>query len=266
MIRTEYKNLTTEELSLLKLLDDNEIKAFTVEQIQKLAKNNLNYVRSAIERLAKRAPSPIIRIENGKYVRHDFRNEYVIGTFLVEDGVVAYWTALNLHGLTEQFPNTIFIQTTRQKKSKAIFGVLYQFIKVRPDKMAGIVTSGYGNLKFKITDVEKTIVDCFDLPAYSGGYTELIYALNKAKLNNTRLIAVAKAVNNIAAIKRLGFLLEVIDEVKYSPYIDYALSRVNKKYDLLDPHGDETGSYIGKWKLRVNLSADGILNIIQRTN
>ncbi len=167
-----------------------------------------NNLQPILELLAKRNPPHIYRIEKGKYVTRTFRNEYVISNYLVEDGVVAYWTALNLHGLTEQFPNTIFVQTTKQNKHKTIFGVRYQFVKIQPEKMVGIITQGYGNHQFRMTGVEKTIVDCFHLPQYSGGYAELLYALNKAKVSSTKLTDAAKAVNNIAVIKRLGFLMQ----------------------------------------------------------
>jgi predicted transcriptional regulator of viral defense system len=30
-------------------------------------------------------------------------------------------------------------------------------------------TMGYGNERFRITGIEKTLLDCFDLPQYSGG-------------------------------------------------------------------------------------------------
>ena len=55
------------------------------------------------------------------------------------------------------------------KQRKTVFGVSYHFVKVKPNKATGYEKSGVGNA-FKITGVEKTIVDCFDLPQYSGGY------------------------------------------------------------------------------------------------
>ncbi|MDR0894293.1 MAG: hypothetical protein LBN06_03185 [Prevotellaceae bacterium] len=61
----------------------------------------------------------------------------MIGTFLARDGVVAYWSALNLHGLTEQFPNSIFIQTSSKRKAAHILGTTYQFVKVDKGMQTG---------------------------------------------------------------------------------------------------------------------------------
>lgn len=66
----------------------------------------------------------IERIEKGKYLiiplgarKGEYTvNEYIIGSQLIQPAVIAYWSALNYHGFTEQMPGTIFIQTTSRKK------------------------------------------------------------------------------------------------------------------------------------------------------
>ena len=66
----------------------------------------------------------------------------------------------------------------------------------------------YGSRSFRITDIEKTIVDCFDLPEHSGGLAELIRAFSSAKHNGEKMIDYIEAIANIGAIKRIGFLVE----------------------------------------------------------
>src|SRR5690606_22932937 len=79
----------------------------------------------------------LTRIEKGKFCRQNFRDEYVIGTFVAANSAVAYWSALNLHGLTEQFSNTVFIQTTHKKLDKSILGTSYKFVRIASYKKAG---------------------------------------------------------------------------------------------------------------------------------
>lgn len=70
----------------------------------------------------------IERIEKGKYLIIPLGakkgkytiNEFVIGYEVVKNAAVAYWSALNYHGFTEQIPNTVFIQTTSRKKNKKL--------------------------------------------------------------------------------------------------------------------------------------------------
>ncbi len=180
-----------------------------------------------------------------------------------QEGAVAYWSALNLHGLTEQFPNKVFIQTTQLKKEVEFAGITYQFIKIKPNKRTGIIFNGYGNYQYPITDIEKTIVDCFDLPKYSGGFAELIRAFYNAKLNSAKLKNYCEAVNNIAVTKRLGFLAEFFEKKNLQSFIKYARSKVNRSYNLFDIFGENTGETNSVWRLKMNLSNETILGIVK---
>ncbi len=171
---------------------------------------------------------------------------------------------MNLHGLTEQFPNAVFIQTTQSKSSKTVFGVAYQFVKVKSAKRVGINIEGFGNHKYRITDIEKTIVDCFELPQYSGGYAELIRALNQTTLDQIKLIAYCTAIENKSVVKRIAFLCELFNKNKMSRFLKYAEQEVNSRYVLLDPFGEEKGSFNNKWKLRLNITQEEIGNICNK--
>ncbi|MCL2072474.1 MAG: hypothetical protein FWH18_00980, partial [Marinilabiliaceae bacterium] len=180
-----------------------------------------------------------------------------------KSGAVAYWSALNLHGLTEQFPNKVFIQTTHLKTEVEFAGTIYQFVKILSKKRVGINFNGHGNYKYPITDIEKTIVDCFDLPQYSGGFAELINAFYSAKLNAKKLIDYCNTVDNIAVIKRLGFLAELFEKKNLNNFVKFARSKVNRSYNLFDTFGENIGETNSSWYLRMNLSKENILKIVQ---
>lgn len=254
------KTLTLNQMNFLKRLDEEEIAVFALDAVKELVSNaeNLNEI---VENLVRKGF--LHRLERGKYCRSTFHDEHVIGTFIAADSAIAYWSALNLHGLTEQFPNTVFVQTVQKKSSVSIFGTYYQYIKIKPHKRTGIVYNGYGNYKYPITDIEKTIVDCFDLPQYSGGYAELIRAFHRAELNTEKLISYCDAVNNVAVIKRIGFLSELFDKKELLPFTEFARTKVNRTYNLFDSFGENTGKPESSWYLRLNLPKEAIKTIIQ---
>lgn len=264
MARSTYisENLSQTQLDMMLLLDENEIDIFTLNDLKVLVNDTSLDINEIIENLVHK--KIISRIERGKYCRSNFRDEKVIGCFLASDGVIAYWSALNLHGLTEQFSNNIFIQTTRIKKDKTVFGVNYQFVKIKDSKRAGITTEGFGNHKYRITDKEKTIVDCFDLPKYSGGYSELIRAFSQTDIDQDKLIQYCKAIGNISVIKRLAFLTELLEKTKMTRFLKYAKGEVNPRYVLIDPFGEEEGSFNNDWKLRLNITEEEILDICNK--
>jgi len=255
-------NLTSAQLEFLKLLDEHEIDIFLLEEIEDKLDRSFSSINEILENLVHKGL--LSRIERGKFCKANFRDEHVIGTFVVQKGAVAYWSALNLHGLTEQFPNTVFIQTTHKKSDKSIFGVNYKFIRISESKRIGISKQGFGNHSYYMTDMEKTIVDCFDLPQYSGGYAELIRAFFEAPLSGEKLTNYCKAVNNIAATKRLGFLAELLDKKGLKSFVRFAKEQVKDSYNPFDPKGSDSGSFNAQWKLRMNISKEEILDIANK--
>jgi len=245
----------------VKYLEEEEIQIFEIKNLKNTLDLDNRIINNIVENLV--IKGFLSRIERGIYCRANFLDENVIGTFLAKESAVAYWSALNLHGLTEQFPNKIFIQTTQVKKEVEFAGTTCQFIKIQPNKRTGIIFNGYGNYKYSITDIEKTIIDCFDLPQYSGGFAELIRAFYNAKLNAPRLIDSCNAVNNIAVIKRLGFLAELFEKKNLNSFVKFAKSKVNRSYNLFDTFGENTGKPNSDWRLRMNLSKENILGIVQ---
>jgi predicted transcriptional regulator of viral defense system len=264
MARGTYisENLTPSQIDMMLLLDEYEMDIFTLQELKDLSSDKFDDINELVENLVHK--KILSRIERGKYCRPNFRDEKVIGTRLVEDGAIAYWTALNLHGLTEQFPNTIFIQTTKVKPQKEVFGVSYQFVKITSSKRTGIIKEGYGNHSYTITDIEKTIVDCFDLPQHSGGYAELIRAFDSAKLSSEKMIEYCKAVNNMAATKRLGYLAELLGKKGMKPFIRFAKAQITQSYNPFDPLSPHEGKYLGEWKLKLNISESTILSLVNK--
>lgn len=258
----EIKNVRKQQLEFIRLLDEYEVNIFTIANIEEQIHHSFKNVQIIADRLVKKGL--LTRIEKGKYCRHNFRDEWVIGNYLVNDGVIAYWSALNRHGLTEQFPNTVFVQTAKEKLDKNVFGVDYKFIRVAKRKLIGYEMYGVGNNQFRMSDIEKTIVDCFDLPEYSGGYAELMRAFNTAKLDAKKMVKYCKAINNIAVTKRIAFLGELLKKENFEAFLKYAKEAINERYILFDPIGLDAGAHVKEWKIRLNVSREEILEIVNK--
>jgi len=252
-------NLTKAQILFLHLLNENEIEYFTISEIEEQLSHKFNNINEVLENLVQK--KFLYRLQKGYYAVKNFTNQNVIGTFISQNRPVAYWSALSIHGLTSRFPNKVFIQTIKRKRDKTIHGVNYKFVTIPERKRAGIITLSYGNNSYPITDIEKTIVDCFDLPKYSGGFDNLIAAFAHAKLNSKKMIEYAEAINNISAIKRMGFIAELLNKKGLQTFIKYAKHRVNKKYNLIDSAGEDSGEFISSWRLRLNVSRDEIINL-----
>ncbi|HED36865.1 MAG TPA: hypothetical protein ENI76_01260 [Ignavibacteria bacterium] len=252
--------MTRLQKEFIDLLDEFGYDIFTVQMIKDCKRISTSKIHQAIRTLTK--SGLLHKLERGKYIRSSFIDSNVIGSFLAPDGGIAYWSALNHHNLTEQFVNVVFVQSAKRRSEELIIeNVRYKFIKIKPDKLIGYKELGYGNHRFKITDIEKTILDCFELPHLAGWYQEIIKAFNNADINQNKLIKYCKVVNNKSVIKRLGFLSEFLLKPNMEKFIEYAQSIVTKPYSLFEIDGETKGEYNSRWKLIINMPNDEILEI-----
>lgn len=246
---------------ILNTLEENHWDVFSLEALHEATKLDKSELHSALWYLARK--KMIVSVQRGKYRRGHFTDEKVIACFIAPDGGIAYWTALNLHGLTEQFPNKTFVQNSRRQGELHLKGIGsgFHYIKVKPQKLVGYTSLGYGNHSYQMTDVEKTIVDCFDLPEYSGGYQEAIKAFCRARPNAKKMVAYCKAIDNITVVKRLAYLTELFGKPNMEYFLEYAKAVRNEKYSPFDPSLPHRGKYLSNWRLIANMSEDEIMEI-----
>ena len=231
-------------------------KIFTIEDAIKVSDYDKGVLRVVLSRLEKMGW--IERIEKGKYMviplgakKGEYTlNEFVIGSVLVSPSAIAYWSALNYHGLTEQIPATVFLQTTSRKKKQEleIFGVKYKIIRIKKEKFFGTERAWFDGFQVNVTDKEKTIVDCLDKPKYCGGIIEVVKALTHGDLDFKKLSEYAVKIGNSGVVRRLGYLCEVLG-------LKIDLPKINvKNYLLFDPTMPKKGKVNSRWRLIVNLN------------
>ncbi len=113
--------------------------------------------------------------------------------------------------------------------------------------MFGIRKEWIEETQINITDKEKTIIDCLDLPQYAGGIIEVAKALKNNKFNRKKLENYAQLIGNSGVIRRLGYLCELLN-------VKIKLPKLNtRNYLLLDPTMPEKGPKSANWRLIINL-------------
>ena len=228
---------------------------FIFDEAQKTLGTDFYVTKVILSRLEKKGW--IERIEKGKYMIIPLGaekgkytlNEFVIASILVNPYCIAYWSALHFYGMTEQIPNTVFIQTTSRKKKQKIevFGVNYRIVRIKDTKFFGIRKEWIEESQINITNKEKTIIDCLDKPQYCGGIIEVAKGLKSEKFNKDKLIKYAQQIGNSGVLRRLGYLSEFLGTDINVPVIQ------TRNYLLLDPTMPHKGHKNSKWRLIKNL-------------
>lgn len=259
----DVRNITREPLGRIeaRFLVRVAVKpTFSVEEARRLFLKDLSpqfldrLERKGWIRRIKRGRFAVIPLSSGE-ARTPQLHEFVIAMELVSPAAIAYWSALNHHGMTEQIPRTVFVATNHhvQLSTREALGVTFKIISVSPQKFFGVVKDWVNEQPFSITDKEKTIIDGLDLPKYVGGVGEIAKALSQAwdELNEAKLREYAAKIGNSAAAKRLGYLMETL-ELGDPEALHKAIS-LAPGFSLLDPTLPKKGKHNRRWGLLVNV-------------
>ncbi|HVV69452.1 MAG TPA: type IV toxin-antitoxin system AbiEi family antitoxin [Gammaproteobacteria bacterium] len=214
----------------------------------------------------------IIRLKYGLYALSSVvpgispLHEFQIAMALVQPAAISHWSALNYHGMTEQVPQRVFVLTSAHilpglrgrniphpQRGYPVGRTLYQFVQIKPDHFFGITEIWVNESKVKVTDAERTCLDCLMFPEYAGGFYEVlsIFKRNISRLDIEKMIQYALRLD-AATIKRLGWILEQqgIDLSK----LELLQKTSIKGYRLLDKTGLRKGAYNSRWMIQENLA------------
>ncbi len=112
------------------------------------------------------------------------------------------------------------------------------------------------------SDLEKTFIDCLFKPDYAGGIVEVARAIytSRDKIKFDILLDYAKKFDSQAVLKRLGFLLEILDI--NAKIIDDLQKLKTASYVVLDTELPKVGKRNSRWSIQQNLETDTIKSAI----
>ncbi len=190
-------------------------------------------------------------------------------------GYFSHYTAMELHGITEQTPKTIYFNIEQPttggsgdltqeginqafKNKCRVSNNIIKFGDYRVCKLNGKNTHNLGvvnvqidNQNINMTDIERTLIDAAVRPIYSGGIGEIAKAYREAKnISIERIIAYLRELNfTYPYHQAIGYYLE-----RTGNYSEGELEKLRSlpmpfkfylNYQLKNPN------YITKWKLYV---------------
>lgn len=266
------KNLSFKATELLDKLFQSKLLCFGIDKAYKLLPNSKpDSVKRLLSDMAKRGL--LMRIKDGVYYIIPFEQDaktfmpdwHLLSQYLVGDAnyYIGYFSALQLHSLTTQ-PNLkeqIVVSKQIKPSTLKVKGIPFQFIYHNEKHFFGSKKTWIDSFnKVQCSDLEKTFIDCLFKPGYASGITEIAKALYKSKdkIDYQKLFEYAKQFNSQAAIKRLGFLLELL-EIQ-NPVIEKLQKLRTNSFVLLEPSHPKEGKTIFRWAIQQNIDSNSILS------
>jgi len=257
--------LTRNESLLLSSLSEKGETIFRIEDVATELKCSYEYAKVLANNLTKK--KWVIVLRRGVYLivplsagvrSHYTEHEFVIASHLVSPYYIAYWSALNFYGFTEQTPFAVFVATTRRTKNREVLNVKYNFVTLGKRKFFGFEPTVVSTCKINISDREKTLADVLDHSEYCGGISEVAKSVwnAKEKVSMEKIVSYAERMGNTAIVKRLGYLVESLNMNVASEILSKMQGMISQGMSALDPTRPKKGTYNTRWNLLVNISKE----------
>lgn len=180
---------------------------------------------------------------------------WIIADKLYEPCYIGGWSAAEYWDLTEQIFRTIIVLTTQRPRERkpTIKGTEFLLRTVSDKAMFGFKLVWRGQVKVKVSDPTRTVLDMINDPQLGGGLrsTSDIFRnyLGSDKKNLELLIEYADQLGNGAVFKRLGFLLEKYAENEQA-IIELCRENLTTGNAKLDP-ALKADRLVTRWRLWV---------------
>lgn len=268
------KYISTKSSELLSYFNAQNMNCFGYSLAQKaLPDAKASAIRELLSDMTKRGL--LMRLKDGVYYIIPYEQNaetfmpdwHLIAAHLVNDGkhYIGYYSALQIHNLITQpsLKEQIVVSKQIRPSEIKIKDVPFQFIYHNEQHFFGAKKMWIDSFnKVLCSDLEKTFVDCLFKPDYAGGIVEVARAIyfSKDKINHDILLEYAKNFDSQAVIKRLGFLLEMLDI--NSNITDDLQKMKTASYVLLDTELPKIGKRNSRWSIQQNLETETIKSAI----
>ncbi len=271
------RGLSDRETVFLCELADGNRPIIGYDRILDVTQTSYQNARKIVERLVRK--KWLVPLTPGKYIiaplEAGLESRTTESSFLIPSALagkkgcyIAYWTALNHYGFTEQFPFVVTAATTSRVVKNKVHGVRYEFITLAEHKYFGTMNLFLGGTKALISDREKTIVDALDHPEYCGGINEVAkclwntrdeVAFKGEEVSIEKIFDYSKRMKNSAIIKRLGYLSDVLEMEIPRPIYRQMLDAIGAGRSKLNPFSKLDAKINTRWNLFVNTTEEEIL-------
>lgn len=165
----------------------------------------------------------LVRIRKGLYAAVPPASEpssvpidpFLVAGKLAPDAILAYHTALELHGKAHSPTHEFFYLTSLAARTLQFRGQRFRAVR-RPSALrseqlvrSNVLTVDRMGLSVRVTNLERTMVDVLDRPHLAGGWEEIWRSLASVEFFDLdAVVAYALLLDNATTIAKVGFFLE----------------------------------------------------------
>lgn len=231
------------ELHQLRLFHKKDVLSFTKDD---------NAAKELLRRYKKMGL--ISQIRRDLYSANDLANKVTLATKfeiasrITPSAYLSYHAALEYHGLANQIFYELYVSSEERFNNFEYEGISYTYCQSAIS--LGVVNPPMDSM-IKVTDLERTVIDCIDSISRSGGLEELVMCFSLITyLKEKQLLAYLDAYRKQFLFQKAGFILSYFQkEMKLSnDFFKECRQRIGKSVRYLTDTSDSK-IYNKAWKL-----------------
>lgn len=202
----------------------------------------------------------VVRIRKNLYTAIDLASgqpladKYEVGASISTTSYIGWHTALEFHGLAHQVFFNAYVGSESRFNRFTFGGTVFEYCAapISADTRSGVITPIHSP-HVRVTDLERTFVDCCDRLDRSGGASELVQCFEGiVMLDEDKLLQYLQLYDKAFLYKKTGFMLERIQTQAHisNELIGLCRKRAGNSVKRLTNAIDST-RYISRWKLYV---------------
>ncbi len=243
---TKHTGISKNERLLLDLLSERDSPTSTIADIRRMSGWPPTRIHNTLHALTRKNILTIV--SRGHYAPTDSLAEHAlsIATSVIQPSYISFWTALSLHGFTDQQVNEVQVVSTKQHADLTFNAHRVTVTTYKPRRFYG-----YSRREdYVIAEPEKTLVDALYQPQKCGGFDEVAACLAAAKeaISERRLADYLIRFKNKSLVSRAGHLLE---RLGYA-IPDTLVKHRSQGYVKLTGEDAPVTRYDHRWKVAIN--------------
>jgi len=268
------KTLGSVSSQLLTLLAEDNRTVFSVSDAQAILGGSYDATLQTLRRLVR--TGWIVRLAVGRYAVVPLSsgsaatpqlNRYVIARELLRETpyYISHESAMDIHSMLTRPVTTVVVTTPRRLVAREILGTPYRFVYAPVTALWGCEAAWVTPYeRVTVSDLEKTILDGLIRSDLCAGIGQVAMGLwmRHDEFKWDRLGQYVERSGYRVAAQRLGYLLELYG-LGTPSLVRLLQDMTGSAYARLDPLLPDSGPYLARWRLRLNIEPETLQSLIR---
>ncbi len=175
-------------------------------------------------------------------------DKFIVASKIRNQYYISHHSALELQGLAQSVFSVVWITSKNPGRSFSFQDIDYRIITTK--HFFGYEAMDYLGVPIKVSDTERTVLDCIRNHKYAGGWEELMKSLeNLPYLDLEKIMDYLGRFNEKSLYQKAGFVLQSLD-IEMSRYVLMrSKEKIGKRTYYLDKNKDSF--YLKEWNLMI---------------